>query len=218
MILDIRPDAPPTFDNFLTGANAEAVIALRDFIASPGIETMFLLWGEAGTGKSHLLSAAATTCRETGHSSLYLSPGERLPESLRGWLFVDDVEQLDDLAQIDLFNLINQAREGAGHIVAASVAAPAALELRTDLRSRLSWGLTYRLAPLSDGEKLEALSSRALARGMDFSAELGRHMLSHCRRDLPHLLALVDGLDEYSMSLKRPPTLPLLREYLKARN
>ena len=41
-----------------------------------------------------------------------------------------------------------------------------------------------------------------------------RYLLQHGRRDLPSLLALVDRLDERSLSLQRPPTLPLLRELL----
>jgi DnaA family protein len=73
----------------------------------------------------------------------------------------------------------------------------------------------FHLQPLSQAERLEALRSRAMARGMHLPEEVSRHLLTHCRRDLPHLLALVDGLDEYSLSRKRPLTLPLAREYLR---
>jgi DnaA family protein len=42
-----------------------------------------------------------------------------------------------------------------------------------------------------------------------------RYMLTHCQRDLPHLLRLVDLLDVYSLSLKRMLSLPLLKEVLQ---
>ena len=44
--------------------------------------------------------------------------------------------------------------------------------------------------------------------------EVARYMLTHCRRDLPHLLDLVDALDALSLSRKRPVSLPLLKEVL----
>ena len=41
-----------------------------------------------------------------------------------------------------------------------------------------------------------------------------RYLLTHCRRDLPRLLATVDALDTYSLSRKRPVSVPLLKEVL----
>lgn len=61
-----------------------------------------------------------------------------------------------------------------------------------------------------------AIIERAQARGMDLPREVARYMLSHCRRDLPNLLALVDALDAYSLSLKRPASLALLKSMLAA--
>lgn len=215
MILDIRPDAPPGFDNFLVGANGEAIVTLHGWVASGAPECALYLWGEPGTGKTHLLRAAESACREQGREVHLLSAGQPLPATLSGLLLVDDVEGLDAAGQVALFNLINQAREGAGHIVASGGAAPATLALREDLRSRLAWGLVFRLLPLSDADKLGALRGRAAARGLELPDEVGRHLITHCRRDLPHLLALVDGLDGFSLSMKRPLTLPLVREFLR---
>lgn len=215
MILDVRPDAPPNFDNFLAGANEEAIVALRRWAIDDPPDSMLYLWGDEGTGKTHLLRATQTHCQSLGEPCRLIRGGQALPDELSGLLLVDDVQHLDGMAQIALFNLINQAREGGGRVVVAGNAPPHALSLRQDLTSRLAWGLVFQLQPLSEADRLMALSSRAQARGMRLPDEVRHHLLTHCRRDLPHLLALVDGLDEYSLSRKRPLTLPLAREYLR---
>jgi len=42
-----------------------------------------------------------------------------------------------------------------------------------------------------------------------------RYLLTHSRRDLPRLLATVDALDTFSLSRKRPVSVPLLKELLR---
>lgn len=210
LILDLRPDSPPDFANFLPGPNAEAIAALRSHAAAAAQEPLLYLWGEAGVGKSHLLQAWAGAC----HAPL-LSACEVLPEPPEAALAVDDVDRLDADNQVRLFNLINSARE-RGDLILASGPLPAAhLALRPDLATRLAQGLGFRLLPLSDADKAAALGVRAEGRGMRLPEEVIRYLLTHSRRDLRHLLALVDALDTFSLSRKRPPSLPLLKELLQ---
>ena len=143
--------------------------------------------------------------------------GEALPDELSGLLAVDDVDRLDGEAQVRLFSLINQAREGAGTVLAAGPAAPAQLALREDLATRLGWGLVFGLRPLNEAARATAIHERAATLGLQLSEEVVRYLLSHGRRDLPSLLASVDALDAYSLSLKRPVTVPLVREWLQSR-
>lgn len=216
LILDIRPDAPPTLGNYLPGANLEACNALSAAANGRPAETVIYLWGPPGAGKTHLLRAVAESARAQGRPSHYVPAGEPLPEAPFGLLAVDDVQALDEHGQIALFDRINSAREGQGMVVAAGDAAPARLAMRLDLTSRLSWGLVFALLPLDDENKLMAIVERANARGMDLPQEVARYLLSRCRRDLPNLLALVDALDDYSLSLKRPVSLALLKSMLNA--
>ncbi len=44
---------------------------------------------------------------------------------------------------------------------------------------------------------------------------LVRYLLCHGRRDLPSLMAVLDGLDRATLERKRPATLPLLKEALQ---
>jgi DnaA family protein len=42
------------------------------------------------------------------------------------------------------------------------------------------------------------------------------YLLTHFRRDMPSLSAMLDALDRYSLETQRPITLPLLRELLQS--
>ena len=207
LILDIRPDSPADFDNFLPGPNAEVLAALREHAAGNGREAVVYVWGETGIGKSHLLAAWG---RVTAARS-----GRPLPEPPVAHLVVDDVDGLDADDQVRLFNLINAARDGAGRVLASGPLPPTQLGLRADLATRLAQGLVFRLHALSDADKLAALSIRAEARGLRLSEDVARYLITHGRRDLPHLLATVDALDDYSLSRKRPVSVPLLKEIMR---
>jgi DnaA family protein len=191
LALGISPPPQPTLDNFIPGANAELVARLREFQSGSFPDAVLYLWGEAGSGKSHLLRACGA------------------PHA------VDDVEKLAEAAQIALFNAINEARQTGGRVLAAGNAPPPLLPLREDLRSRLAWGLVYHVKPLSDDERTAYLRAEAGRRGMRVPEEVINYLLTHFRRDVPTLLAILDELDRTSLELKRPVTLPLVKEALK---
>jgi DnaA family protein len=191
LALGISPPPQPTLDNFVPGANAELVARVREFRAGDFPDVVLYLWGETGSGKSHLLQACA------------------------GTLAVDDVEKLDEASQIALFNAINEARQTGGKVLVAGNAPPAQLSLREDLKSRLAWGLVYHLKPLTDDERATYLRAEAGRRGMRVPDEVIGYLLTHVRRDLPTLTAILDAMDKDSLERQRQITLPLVREILK---
>lgn len=212
LILDLRPDSPPVFGNFLAGPNAEALAAVRAHLSAASRDPVLYLWGESGVGKTHLARAWADA---TG--AVAPAAGEALPPPPVAALAVDDVDALDADNQVRLFTLINSAREQGGVLLACGGLPPAQLALRPDLTTRLAQGLVFRLLPLSDADKAAALAVRAEARGLHLPDEVTRYLLSHARRDLPSLLATLDALDDFSLSRKRPLSVPLLREWLQLR-
>lgn len=194
LALEISPPPDPSLENFVAGDNAELLARLRELATGRLSESIVYLWGAPGSGRSHLLAACA---------------GE-------GVEVADDVDALDEAAQIELFNRINSVRESGGRLLAAGSAPPAQLGLREDLKSRLAWGLVYQVRPLSDEHRAQYLAAEAARRGMRVSAEIIGYLLTQVRRDLPSLLAIMAQLDRTSLELKRPLTLPLVRETLRS--
>jgi DnaA-homolog protein len=195
LVLDIGPAAEPGLDNYVAGPNAEALERVRSLAAGSLREAIVYLWGEPGSGRTHLLRAAGRA-----NPALVLA---------------DDVETLDEGAQQRLFAAINAAREGEPPVLAAGRHPPAQLALREDLRTRLAWGLVYQLKPLTDAEKAVHLRAQAARRGLPLSDEVIGYLLRRLPRDLSSLNAVLEALDRYSLATKRAVTLPLVREALE---
>jgi DnaA family protein len=188
LLLELAPPPAPTLANFAPGRNRAAVAALARLAVAPGV---VYLWGEAGSGKSHLLAASGATA-------------------------FDDVDRLDEPAQLEAFDRFNRVRAAGGSAVAAGRTPPARLALREDLRSRVLSGLVFQLFPLADEEKAAALAAHAAERGMKLPGEAVDHLLARLPRDLGTQFAVLDAIDRYSLARQRPVTLPLVREALAA--
>lgn len=217
MLLDLGAEKPQTLDTFVVGHNAELAQLLRQFAQHatemPG-ERFVYLWGEAGAGKSHLLHALAAA---PGARYIPAGAGDRhylFEEKIRLYL-MDDCQLLSPEAQISAFALFNQVRENGGLLVSAGDKPPAGLSLREDLRTRLGWGLIYQVHGLTDEEKIAALTQAAQARGITLSPGVLPYLITHFRRDMRSLSAMLDALDQYSLETQRPITLPLLRSLLQ---
>jgi DnaA family protein len=217
LLLDWGAARPQTLDSFVIGRNQELAALLRR-IADRNLQApdqrFVTLWGDPGAGKSHLLNAL-----KARGNALLLSP--ELSSREFGWsreidlYLIDDCERLSDRQQHALFNLYNQVQDAGGMLVAAAGQPPAQLALREDLRTRLGWGLVYQLHGLTDEEKIAALSQSAQARGLALSPGVLPYLLTHFRRDMQSLSAMLDALDRYSLETQRPITMPLLRELLQ---
>lgn len=209
-----------TFANFLPGDNAALCHALQN-----DEHPFIYLWGPTGSGKSHLLQAACHAMDARGGRAVYLPLAELIGcpvEVLDGMEAMDllCVDQLECLAgqptwQQALFHLYNRLRDSGKHLLAGGLASPAALGLELpDLVSRLGWGPVYQLHPLPDEQKAQALRLRAARRGMTMSAEVAAYLLAHGPRDMHHLFALLETIDERSLVEQRRLTIPFVRQLL----
>lgn len=209
LALDLLQPAAPTLENFVVGRNAEALATLRRLVPGADGERSVYLWGEQGSGRSHLLQALAAQPRA------WLWRPDDAPEA-PGLSLVDDVERLDLAGQIALFNRLNAVRARADACcVASGSMPPSLLPLREDLRTRLAWGLVYQLHPLADAEKAAALRAQAEARGLAVGADVIGYLLTHLPRDMRTLAAALDALDGFALAHKRPLTVPLVRQWLE---
>jgi DnaA-homolog protein len=216
--IGLRPGA--TFSGFIAGPNAEAVTSLRDRI---GEWRSLYLWGDRGTGKSHLLQAACHASATRGAAAVYLPLAlnhEYTPDILDGLeslalICIDDLQAIAGLDEWErgLFHLYNQARERGGTIVLAGDRAARSLGLGLlDLVTRLGWDLVFQLHPLDDQGLGEALRLRAEALGLELPEEVVVWLLRRCARDTTVLFALLERLDHASLSAQRRLTIPFVRE------
>ena len=209
LLLDLLPDAPPRLDNFVSGGNSEALTGLAGWLDAGNREPSLLLWGETGAGKTHLLRAVGGDYHDAADDPelIDVDATQRLHA-------VDNVEALCDAGQIALFNLFNRLRAAGGRLLTSARLPPRRLALREDLRTRLGSGLIYRLQPLSDDEKIAALTAQAQSRGLRLPPDALDYLLARAPRDMRSLSAVLAALDRYSLEHKRAITLHLLREVL----
>ena len=224
LLLEVIPTPGPTLDDTVTGQNAAALEAAR---ALPPGRALYL-WGAPGCGRTHYLQAMCSDrpsqycdASSTAGAILALATGAR--DVSLALIAVDDIQEMSPEQQAAVFALYNHWREcssgsTAFGLVVTGDRSPAAMPLREDLRTRLGWDLVFRLSPLSDEDKLEALHAYAQKKGLPFSKEVLQWILTHHARDIRQLFALVDALDRYSLSHHRPITVPLLRMMLSDRD
>ena len=227
LALNLRLRDTSSFENYFVARNREAVErlqrAVRSLSSAPHSPAAWLyLWGEPGTGKTHLLEAACRAAQEQGHAPLYvplagktdlttalLEDVEQVP-----LVCVDDVDALagDTIWEAALFALYEHLRAHGGMLVLAARTSPAAIGLKlADLATRLAAGLVYQLQPLSDEEKIAALRLRAQRRGLEMTEEVANYLLTRFPRDTPSLFALLDKLDTATLAAQRRLTIPFLR-------
>lgn len=208
LLLDLTQAPAPTFANFVSGRNAELLTALDAVVQGRAAERVFYLWGDSGSGKTHLLKAVAAAVQ----GARFVRGADFTAETIAPALAIDDVEGLGEAEQVALFNAFNE--KAFACLVVSARAAPRDVPLRRDLATRLATGLTYRVLALTDEEKRFALAAHASARGFALADDVSAYLLTHARRDMPSLIGALDTLDRYSLETGRPITLPLLRAAL----
>ena len=238
--LDLSHTPKASLENYLPGKDLALISTLQDLskswqlqpsktLSNPLNQRWIYWWGPEGSGRTHLLEAMGNAATAAGMEHFSLGPQEpiswvRLEEKMTSLassdtpsvITVDDVDGLDERLVGALFRILNGVQAGkAIHIFMAGKAAPAALELREDLRTRLAWGLVFQTDLLDDDAKIQALEQAAQARGLVLSPDVLPWLLSRFYRDMPNLMALIDALDAYSLETKRAVTLPLVRELLQ---
>jgi DnaA-homolog protein len=210
LALDLLLDPTPTLENFIVGSNIELLGHLRN----PPSRNVFV-WGESGSGKTHLLKAMA-------HQNGMYALAEEFPSidtaNLPQALCIDDLEKIKPEYLDTLFGLQNAYRASSNKVLLiASRIAPKAipdyLSARDDISSRLAWGLTLQVKELSDEEKQHALTAFFDLRGTEISADVIPYLLTRHSRNIKDLASLADSIDRYAFAQKRALTLALVRQY-----
>jgi len=210
-------------ESFRPGDNAivlDAVARLCD-----GQLSQLYLWGNSGTGKTHLLQAVCQQIAELGKTVTYLPLQELLSysENVISGLDVMQLICIDDLDSVAgrtnwqeaLFNLYNRVRERGNQILFAARNLPAETDISLpDLVSRLGWGETYAVQELSDADKLGVLRIRANGQGLELPDETADYLIRRYPRDMVSLMELIEKLDRASLAASRRLTVPFVKKVL----
>ena len=223
MALDIGLAPVPTLANFVAAGNEAALEHLSlwtgNLLRSP-VPT--LLWGDSGSGKTHLLRAAREALRDHGGQVGWIDASTLHPgEYDERWVAVvlDDCHLYTAEQQAAAFNWFVNAQTPAHGparwVLAAADRPPADLQLREDLRTRLGWGHVFQVKALGEAERRAVLRRAADERGVFLSDEVMDFMLNRFSRDLSSLMMLLDQLDAYALRTQRAITIPLIKSMLE---
>jgi DnaA family protein len=181
------------------------------------------LWGGVATGKTHLLHAV---CERLGDDAVFLplehfvdaGPGILDGLASRRAVCLDNIDAVAAIEafELALFALLNQIADRQGLLVVSANAAPRDCGFRlADLQSRLSRLPVFRVEPLDEAGRVQALRLRASQRGLELPDDTARFLLNRSRRDMSTLYRLLDTLDKEALIAQRRLTIPFVREVMQ---
>jgi len=213
-----------SLESFFSERNQPLIRELKHLLAGVRDSRVLYLWGESGSGKTHLLDACCTAAGLSGAPNFYVSLKqdcdrlEKLDDLESDTLVcIDDLQQVTGLedAQKYIFSLYEKIMNGTGTIIVSGKRplGSMGLELK-DLESRLSSGGVFNIFELNDEEKRTALKLRAHRRGFSLDDKVIRFIMSNFQRDTKSLFVLLDKLDSLSLQTHRKITVPLVKSLI----
>ena len=202
--LDIEPQLDARISDFSGPGWGPVIDAVRQLHA--GLMSRFYIYGGAGAGKSHLLSAICDSYLEIGKSAIQVSLLELLDAPTEAITALDryDLVALDDIEAISgvphwqraVFHLINYNNEGGGQLVFSSRYAPIELKLELpDLQSRLTQAVSVRVPNGSLYADRQALVVSVLSRrGIQIDQQIVDYLLLHGPHQTSVLLQTLEQL------------------------
>jgi len=228
--LDLGLKPSQSLDNFYPGPNGAVLEMLVDWLSvikgqAQVRPTPIYLWGEAGSGKTHLLKAVMNAAQASGLQAFFINARDlnsmtTLDFDPRWQLMVlDDLHGLDPAKESVIFNWFIHAllpKDGLYRAILVSGDRPATdLVVREDLRTRIAGGMVCGLKVMSEQERREVLIQQANLRGLSLRGEVLDFMLARFSRDLSSLVGWLDQLDRYALQTQRPVTIPLIKDMLE---
>jgi chromosomal replication initiator protein len=206
--------------------NHTALEFVKRFISPTSGENLLYLHGEAGSGKTHLLSAVSKAFAENLESAQPpLIPAELITEqncadivraaSLQPVLILDNLHLLKDISTLRtaIWQLFNDFYESGRKIIAAANLPPKELaSLDEHLKSRFMWGLVSRLDISDDESRRMIMKKLADDRQLFLPDDVIDYLLLRLPRDIPSLAAAVELLKKHSFATQKKISLKMARE------
>ena len=217
--LDIGLTTGPSLANFFAGPNQAALQHMQMWAGNDKRSPVpTYVWGESGSGKTHLLRAVQAALRDQGCPAGWMDAAVPEPSAFdETWrvVILDDVHLYTAVQQHAAFNwfvhALSPAQGRQRWVLAAGLLPPTHLPLREDLRTRLGWGHVFQLRVMDEAQRRAVLRQQAEARGIFLKDEVMDYILTRFSRDLGHLIGLLDQLDQYALREQRAITIPLIK-------
>jgi len=217
------------FDTYIAEEESVAfkLSQFQKSLADQYSDESFYLFGEAGTGKTHLLQAACRFVTERNRASVYLPLADAslplIADVLNGLeqtplVCLDDVDAVlgDRDWEGALTNLIMRAKvlghqvvmSGRDEITSWSIASSEWLQALMSI-------MPIALKPLTRKQDIVmALQRHALKLGFELPIEVCNYLVKQFSNDLQELLSVLKLLEQASFVEKRRMTLPFVKHIL----
>lgn len=214
-----------TFQDFVLGNNIGLLDSLNSFSQSDN-ESLLYLWGEPGSGKSHVLKAFINQLNTNDKTAVLLTPKdlqEREHVSLIemfDYICIDDIQEIakNSMLEESLFFWINEVKQAKKKIVlAGQLSNKNQYWQLTDLRSRLQSGRTHELMALGRNEVLSVFKKLSQQKGIIIDARVEAFLEKKCPMNLSFLSVLLIKLDEITLVEKKQVTIPLIKKILNTK-
>lgn len=223
--LEIQLQNDFTLENYCADKNQHLLNVLKQFINNELDTKLLYIWGVKGSGKSHLLQACCHALKN--NLGIYLpllsiqDLGPVIFENMASYalICIDDIESIGGKPDLEesCFHLYNQVLANAdSKLIISACCSPNNLPiLLPDLKSRLTSGLIFQVEELSDEHKMLILQQYCEKKGFYLSLHIAQFLLTHCSRNLHHLLEKIEILDKASLAAKKRITLAFVKKTLK---
>jgi len=189
-------------------------------------DRLVYIWGQKGTGRTHLLQATCQLAGVRKRSAICLPFSElQVDSSLDPMAVVESLDHLDVVCVDDVellasrpdwqeavFHLFNECLASGTAMVFSGSMPPVKLPIALpDLKSRLGSCVVYRVEQLSDDQKIDCLKRRASMLGLEMNNAIVDFLMQRGSRELIDLVEMVEILDRGSMAAKRKLTIPFVK-------
>lgn len=204
--LDIEPYLDAQISDFAGPSWGSVIDSVRQL--HTGLIQQLFIYGQAGAGKSHLLSAIGESYLELGKRAIRVPLLALLDAPVEAIQALEhyDLVALDDLEAISgvmawqkaIFHLINRSYETQTQLVFSSRFAPMELRLQLpDLQSRLNQSVSIQVPDGTAYEDRQALLMAVTQRrGWQFQEPIIEYLLQHGPKQTNSLLTTMDRIEQ----------------------
>ncbi len=215
-----------TLDTFVAGENRELLQALKQIEAG---FSGYWIYGEQGSGRSHLLRGCCLAAQQDDSSVNYIGCDDFTHHADGLAAALAHAGQFGQLVAVDgigaivgdaalealLLAVYQRLQTEQGRLLVSHHQPAQTLAYTTpDLASRMRSLQHFQILPLSDEDKMDLLRRRAENRGFELSQQVLDYWLARGPRDLGALLIDLETLDKASLSQHKKVTIPLLKQVL----